>query len=56
MSEGFLGNDFDRRLQETLNSSSSGISLGVEYKKKGNNLSGDERKGCKLMFLLPTSG
>jgi hypothetical protein len=29
MLEGFLGNDFGRRLQETQNSSSSGFSFGV---------------------------
>jgi hypothetical protein len=32
---GFLGNDFERRLQQTQNSSSSGFSLGVEYMKQG---------------------
>jgi hypothetical protein len=56
MLEGFLGNDFGRRLQETQNSSSSGFSVGVEYMKQGKLISGDERRGCKLTFLFSTWG
>jgi hypothetical protein len=33
-----------------------GISLGIWYIKKGNYISGDERRGCKLTFLFPTWG
>jgi hypothetical protein len=36
MIEGFLGNDFERRLQGTQNFSLSGFLWGVEYMKQGN--------------------
>jgi hypothetical protein len=31
-----------------------GITLGIKYMKYGEYVSGDERRGCKLMFLFPT--
>jgi hypothetical protein len=53
---GFLGNDFERRLQGTRNFYLSRFLWGVEYMKQGKYISEDERRMCKLMFLFPTWG
>jgi hypothetical protein len=55
MLEGFLGDDFERRLHGTQIFSLSGF-LWDRVHESRKKISGNERRGCKLTFLFPTWG
>jgi hypothetical protein len=56
MSRRIFGERFREKITRNPKFLVVGISLGVEYIKKVNYISRDERRGCKLTFLFPTWG
>jgi hypothetical protein len=54
--EGFLGNDFERRLQETQNFSLSGFLWDRVHEARNVKMRGEGTSWRKLIFLFPTRG